>query len=394
MRIRFLAPAITSGLIVGVGAIAAPPASAPPPSAPIFYCPSPAAAAAAHGGAQGAHAESAGCSTGRAAHGGGRGHGRVQVRHAEHGGGRFAEHGRGRFRVASRDEGDVSASQAFIYHYERAMHGLNPDVANHAWAEGARPPRPPRFGPPPHGPGFAGGPPDRMGPPPGDRGGYAYEEHRGGAWMDHHAGGHMLPPPVMAPPPEPGPPLPPPRVGPPAHMDGHMDHMGHMGHMGQMPPPPHGEGDYAYEERHGRREEARGHVDRHAWGDRRNGGRDYAYEEHGANGAGGHYGYAYERSEEHGDTGWRFSGGGGSSEHWGGAYGAGGHAGQGGAHSWSYGAGAGAGMAAGEALAGRGYREGAGEWRDGSYGHVYRYVSRDAQGYLVWPGKTAPNSVR
>jgi hypothetical protein len=34
------------------------------------------------------------------------------------------------------------------------------------------------------------------------------------------------------------------------------------------------------------------------------------------------------------------------------------------------------------------YADGAAQWQDGSYGHVYPVAGRDAQGYLVWPGKT------
>ncbi len=34
------------------------------------------------------------------------------------------------------------------------------------------------------------------------------------------------------------------------------------------------------------------------------------------------------------------------------------------------------------------YADGAGQWQDGSYGQVYPVTGRDAQGYLVWPGKT------
>jgi len=38
--------------------------------------------------------------------------------------------------------------------------------------------------------------------------------------------------------------------------------------------------------------------------------------------------------------------------------------------------------------AGESFQNGDGQWQDGSYGAVYRYAGRDAQGYLVWPGKT------
>ena len=34
---------------------------------------------------------------------------------------------------------------------------------------------------------------------------------------------------------------------------------------------------------------------------------------------------------------------------------------------------------------------GDGVWRDGSYGAVAEYSGRDANGYLVWPGKTWPD---
>jgi len=34
------------------------------------------------------------------------------------------------------------------------------------------------------------------------------------------------------------------------------------------------------------------------------------------------------------------------------------------------------------------YADAPGQWQDGSYGHVYPVAGRDAEGYLVWPGKT------
>jgi hypothetical protein len=46
--------------------------------------------------------------------------------------------------------------------------------------------------------------------------------------------------------------------------------------------------------------------------------------------------------------------------------------------------------ASSSAYASGAYESGEGEWRDGSYGRVYPYSGRDAAGYLVWPGKTAP----
>jgi hypothetical protein len=41
-----------------------------------------------------------------------------------------------------RANNDVSASQAFIYRYERALHGLDARAADQAWAEGRHPPCP------------------------------------------------------------------------------------------------------------------------------------------------------------------------------------------------------------------------------------------------------------
>ena len=42
-----------------------------------------------------------------------------------------------RYATRGRD-GDVSASQAFIYRYERALHGLNAQAAEEAWGHGDR----------------------------------------------------------------------------------------------------------------------------------------------------------------------------------------------------------------------------------------------------------------
>jgi hypothetical protein len=128
MRLSFAVPAL-AGLLLGWAAIAQADA---PPAAPIFYCPTPGKAApapaatpakpAAHG-ARVIHASGhrhQGCPTLRVA--------------AEHH--RWRGHEHGPAVVASND---VSASQAFIYRYERALHGLDARAADQAWADGGRP---------------------------------------------------------------------------------------------------------------------------------------------------------------------------------------------------------------------------------------------------------------
>lgn len=39
------------------------------------------------------------------------------------------------------------------------------------------------------------------------------------------------------------------------------------------------------------------------------------------------------------------------------------------------------------------FAAGRGMWRDGSYGAIFHVAGRDAFGYLIWPGKTAPGDV-
>jgi hypothetical protein len=142
MRLN-LAVTILAGLTVGWAATAqaATTQADAPPAAPIFYCPTPGKAApAAPAGpvapaSLGHHHHHAGCPTLRVA----------SEHHRWHG------HAAAPVVVANND---VSASQAFIYRYEKAVHGLQPQAAGQAWAEGNRPP--------PQGPALA----QRETPPP------------------------------------------------------------------------------------------------------------------------------------------------------------------------------------------------------------------------------------
>lgn len=128
MRLSFAVP-ILAGLLLGWAAMAQADA---PPAAPIFYCPTagkaepaPAATPAtcpAQTTRAGTHRHHQGGPTTRVA--------------AEH----RRWHGRSGPRMVGSE--DVSASQAFIYRYERAMHGLDPRAAKEAWAEGRHPPCP------------------------------------------------------------------------------------------------------------------------------------------------------------------------------------------------------------------------------------------------------------
>jgi hypothetical protein len=122
MRLN-LAIAILIGLAAGWAVTARADA---PPAAPIFYCPTPGKAAPPPTGpvAPRGHHHQAGCPTMRVA--------------AQH----HRWHGHAAAPVVASN--DVSASQAFIYRYERAVHGLDARAADQAWAEGggARPPCP------------------------------------------------------------------------------------------------------------------------------------------------------------------------------------------------------------------------------------------------------------
>ena len=132
MRLSFAVP-ILAGLLFGWAATAQADA---PPAAPIFYCPTPGkadpppAATLAKPTAHAGHVIRAGalrhhgCPTQRIA--------------AEH----HRWHGHGAAAPKAVASNDVSASQAFIYRYERALHGLDARAADQAWAEGRHPPCP------------------------------------------------------------------------------------------------------------------------------------------------------------------------------------------------------------------------------------------------------------
>jgi hypothetical protein len=209
MRLSLVVPAV-AGLLLGWAALAHADA---PPAAPIFYCPTP-----------GKPAPAAAATPAKPAHGA----------HVVHAGGERRRQGCPTLRVASapahhhwrdREPGpkapasqDVSASQAFIYRYERALHGLDARAADEAWADGRRPC-------PPHADHCPGawrhdGPPMDQGPvlaqretqpPPCPRGCPGPDGWRHGE--DHHLlAERALTPPVEAQPlPPPLEPAPPPR---------------------------------------------------------------------------------------------------------------------------------------------------------------------------------------
>jgi hypothetical protein len=294
MRLISLASVLAGGLILGwaAGAQAAP---ASPPAEPIFYCPAAPAHVAAKHAVRHPAARHRGCPSQRVAH----------VDHERHDG--HWRHHEDRF--ASRDDGDVSASQAFIYRYERALHGLNARAADAAWGhpDGWRP----------HGPNNMTNDND-----PGWR-------ERAAEDRDHH-GDHMRPPdqrPDGAP------------MNPP-------DHRWDSAHMG--PPDHRGEGDHMGPPDHRADAEAALRAD-----DSR------------------HNGYLDERGDHQGDQTWR------SSER-----------ASAGEHVWTYRS------ESSSSWSRRDGHAGDGQWRDGSYGQVVEYAGRDAQGYLVWPGKTPPSEIR
>jgi hypothetical protein len=185
----FAVPA-AAGLMLGWAALAQADA---PPVAPIFYCPTPGKAAppaapakaVAHAGpAHVVHTSThrhTGCPVLRVA--------------AEH------HHWRGREpapRVVASNN-DVSASQAFIYRYERALQGLDARAADEAWAEGRRGDWR-HGGPPMHGPVMA----QRELPlPPAPEGWRRPPERHVYAETQVEA---PLPPPLPAPPPVHAPP--------------------------------------------------------------------------------------------------------------------------------------------------------------------------------------------
>jgi hypothetical protein len=164
MRLSLAVP-ILAGLLFGWAASVQ---ADTPPAAPIFYCPTPgkaepppAATPAKPAAKLPAHA---GHVIPASVH---RRHGCPTQRIA-------AEHHRWRGHAAAPSKtlasNDVSASQAFIYRYERALHGLDARAADQAWADGRHPPCPPHGCPGPEG-WRHGGPPDHQdyaerGPPP------------------------------------------------------------------------------------------------------------------------------------------------------------------------------------------------------------------------------------
>jgi hypothetical protein len=324
MRLRIALPALAGGLLLGWAALAQ--ADAPPPAAPIFYCPKPPAQTAATPAPAPTKAPVV---KARETHplACPSAHRVVVVQHR-----RLRPH-RMEMRVAVAappppappPRYDVAASQEFIYRYERALHGLNARAADEAW--GAPPP-----------------PEQRRVvierhdlPPPPEREDYA--ERR------------APPPPVYYQPPpcpdrcpehftEAAPP--PPIVHAPVCPDRCPETQRYVEHEHYAaPPPPAPE-------------------------------RDYALRAQGQSG-----GYVYERRETEHEGGWSYSDQDGQRhyEQWGD-----GARGGGCPPAPDRGCGAAAGQAA--------YVSGDGQWRDGSYGAVYRYTGRDAYGYLVWPGKT------
>jgi hypothetical protein len=335
MRLSFALPAIAGGLVLGWAATAAadPPAAAnaAPPAAPIFYCPS--AAKPAPG------ARPQACPTPPA-----------HVAAAPHPHARYHREVRLAERRVRAPHEDVSASQAFIYRYEQAEHGLDARAADEAWARRGPPPCPDARGCPPHHAWAEAAPPSpqvivEQAPP-----------------QPQQVIVERAPPPApqviieRAPPPPPKiiiehPPAPPPQI---------------VFERAPAPPP-----EVIYERAPACPDRCPPPAPRaYGWEDRAEGG-----------------GYRVERQESEHSSGWRYSEQDGQRRYqaWGdaprrrpcpppvpaascaaaAAYAQGGYA------SGAY--------ASGEA-----------EWRDGSYGEVYPYSGRDAGGYLVWPGKTAP----
>jgi hypothetical protein len=322
MRLSLALPALAGGLLLGWASIAAADA-APPPAAPIFYCPS---AAQKPAGAPAAQAPA--CPV---------------VQHAaapEHRHWRHRREVRVAERRAAPPSQDVSASQAFIYRYEEAQHGLNARAADQAWAHAGPPPCPDQRGCPPHRQWAAAPPPPQV------------IVERAPPQPPQVIIERAPPPPPQviierAAPPPPQiiiehPPAPPPQV---------------VFERAPAPPP-----QVIYERAPACPDRCPPPRAAYGWQDRSEGA-----------------GYAIERQESVREGGWRYSEQNGR------------------AHYQAWGdaprhrpcppsvpenrcAGA-AGYAAGA------YASGERQWRDGSYGQVYEYSGRDASGYLVWPGK-------
>ena len=136
------APAVVAGLMLGwaAAALADVPAAnvSAPPSAPIFYCPTPSspsrgmAPPARAGRRTGHHSRLCpGAEAHRQAPGARKSASREPSRHER--GGKIALSAPQRpSSPAPRAGQDVSAAQAFIYRYERALGGLDPRAANEA----------------------------------------------------------------------------------------------------------------------------------------------------------------------------------------------------------------------------------------------------------------------
>lgn len=336
MRLSYALPALAGGLVLGWAAIAAADAP-PPPAAPIFYCPSagqkpaqpqacptaaPAHAAAAPAPARVAVAE----------------HRHVHHRREV----RFAER-----RVAPPRE-DVSASQAFIYRYERAEHGLDARAAEEAWGHGPPPCRDERGCPPMRREWAERPPPPRV-----------IVEHAPPQPQQVIVERAPPPPPQViiereAPPPPKiiieHAPAPPPQVvfeRAPARPP-QVIYERAPACPDRCPPPA-----YGWQDRH---EDDGYRVERHE--SERAGG--WRYREHDGRGQYQAWGDAPRRRPCPPEV---------PENHCSGAaaYGSSGYA--------------------SSAYASSAYASGESEWRDGSYGRVAEYSGRDASGYLVWPGK-------
>ena len=393
MRLSLVMSALASGLVMGWAGFAAADgaaSNAAPPAAPIFYCPTPASTAtvtktavvATPAKSKARHVAVARihrvhvrshvvCPTERVAH---------EHHHAWHGHG-----GEGYASVTTND--DVAKSQEFIYRYERAEGGLDPHAARLAWAhrDGGpmMQPPPPQMAPPPPMPP----------PPPGIADGSVQWRYHDG---DRHDGDHdgdqrwadgqsVTPlPPAMSHTE---------RRAVVIQHDGDRRDGDHDGDQrwaddkGAPPLPPVAHIDRRVVIRHdGDHDDDQRWADAHRApplpplarierdGDRHDGDGDYAFEDHGAT-AGGAVRYGYERRDSEHSSGWSESDVDGQRhvEHWD----------DGGHRAPPCPPPNDVGCTAGET-----YQSGDGQWHDGSYGHVYGVAGRDADGYLVWPGKT------
>jgi hypothetical protein len=369
---RHALSALAAGLAVGWAAAAAADAPAPaaaPPAAPIFYCPTAAAAPAPAAPAP-----------------------VPVVRHRRHPGQvcptehrRTLAQARHRHHAPAAEptaplRAEAPGPEVFYRLYERGPYGLERPVCPHPCPPG--PPRMPPYAYAPPAQGYGPPPlalqpqcpPAGQGCPP-DHGEWRGPPHE--PWRGNYAQGNPPPPPALAPPP---PPMPPPQAYQPP-----CPHACPPAAAEQPPPCPrvdHGcpPGGWAWQEE-------RAHE------------RDYAAQTPPAppapspasgwdwdrrhDVASAHGGYAYERSESRSDSGWTYS-----QQDRQGAY-----------HGWSQTAPPvrdyhdgyrDEGYRDGADASGppTGYADGSAQWRDGSYGQVYPVAGRDANGYLVWPGKT------